>query len=471
MTIKNNIPYLFKNLYQKNQSDIIIGEISHKKIKNVSVGEYSSNIKSLALGMLKFGMSKNSNFIYFSNKSLNLHMIDFAAMSIGIITIPVNSNIKDNQLEYIISDSNVNSILILSKDQFDKVKNINLKGLTLKNIITLFSPNETQVKFCEKNNLNLITYRELLKTGSAENQLNPENYNIASNLVDQSDLATVVYQDFQSSLPKKVSISHFAFTTVLNNFYTSFKNSFNTIDKNLIALGPDSTTGRFSSFIHLKFFFQTIFSAGGKNYLNDSKIVKPTLSFLSSEILQELYDHFHKKTKQISKIEIQKNQWANKASNEYFEKIDGSLSPSGFQILKRNMAFSTVFTKYKERLGGNLKFLISIGPPLPAPTFSFFRNSNITVLEGFGLTETAGPCFINPARKQVLGSVGLPIGDVKVQFTKDQEILLQSKTLPNSFDDEDQVSTEMKGWYSTGLKGKLTSEGYIQINNAQSHSL
>jgi long-chain acyl-CoA synthetase len=98
----------------------------------------------------------------------------------------------------------------------------------------------------------------------------------------------------------------------------------------------------------------------------------------------------------------------------------------------------------------------------------FLQNANLTILEGYGLTETIAPCAINPVVRQIPGSIGLPLGDVQIKFAEDGEILIKTKALFSEYYKNPEATKEAfnsEGWFQSGDIGELTSEGYIKITD------
>jgi len=103
----------------------------------------------------------------------------------------------------------------------------------------------------------------------------------------------------------------------------------------------------------------------------------------------------------------------------------------------------------------------------------FLQNANLTILEGYGLTETIAPCVLNPVVRQIPGTIGLPLGDVQIKFAPDGEILVKTRALFSEYYKNEAATKEAfndEGWFLTGDVGELTSEGYIKITDRKKTS-
>jgi long-chain acyl-CoA synthetase len=126
-----------------------------------------------------------------------------------------------------------------------------------------------------------------------------------------------------------------------------------------------------------------------------------------------------------------------------------------------------VFQKIYDRFGGRIRFLVSGGAPLSPDIMNFLQYANLTILEGYGLTETIAPCVLNPPVRQIPGAIGLPLGDVQVKFAEDGEIMLKTEALFTQYYKNEAATKEAfkDGWFLTGDIGELTTDGYIRITD------
>jgi long-chain acyl-CoA synthetase len=168
-----------------------------------------------------------------------------------------------------------------------------------------------------------------------------------------------------------------------------------------------------------------------------------------------------------SLIEKQAFKWAISVAEKYFAKIDKDLSPSAAEIIEYTLANKLVFSKIYNRFGGRIRYFVSGGAPLSPEIIKFLRYANLTILEGYGLTETIAPCCLNPLAKQVPGTVGRPMGDVQISFGPDHEILIKSEALLKEYYKNPTATQDSikNGWFHSGDIGEFTPEGYLRITD------
>ncbi len=125
------------------------------------------------------------------------------------------------------------------------------------------------------------------------------------------------------------------------------------------------------------------------------------------------------------------------------------------------------FAPIREAFGGNLKFAISGGAPIDPQLTEFFYNCSLPILQGYGLSETTGAVTINTFSHYLIGSVGQPIGDVKIKIAADGEILVKSKKCMREYykNPEETAKVMKDGYFATGDIGEFTTGGFLRITD------
>ena len=152
-------------------------------------------------------------------------------------------------------------------------------------------------------------------------------------------------------------------------------------------------------------------------------IVKPTLMCGAPRIYEKVYNRVVTSTKDAGGAKWKIFQWAFKVGHEVSALQQQGKQASGLLKVKHGVADKLVFSKIRERLGGRIRILVSGAAPLSKDIAEFFHAAGLTILEGYGLTETSAGAFVNVPENFKFGTVGRAMGDLEVRIAADRKTL------------------------------------------------
>jgi long-chain acyl-CoA synthetase len=191
---------------------------------------------------------------------------------------------------------------------------------------------------------------------------------------------------------------------------------------------------------------------------------KPSFVLAVPRVFEKVYNGAEQKAVADGKGKI-----FTRAANTAVAYSESLASPKGASLgLKMQHALfdKLVYGKLRAALGGRAKWAVSGGAALSPRLGHFFRGIGVTVLEGYGLTETTAPVSVNHPDRVKVGTVGLPLPGVAVRIADDGEVLVKGKTVFPGYWHNDQATKESfteDGWYRTGDIGELDDEGFLSI--------
>lgn len=462
----STISKLFLTKTSKNLQKKAIGWIEGKNLNFLTNEEYMHRVRDHFYGLAALELLPQEKVAILAQTCKEWHFIDTGAMCARAIVIPVYPTYLAQEVEYILNHSETKILFLENEAQFQKILDIQNNLNQLKTIVSLkeISP-ESQEKLSSK--INFLTYPKFLEAGKLEFQNSPKLFEGSIDSSQTTDIASIIYTSGTTGEPKGAVISQKAFTSMLKNTYTSLKASILPTDRSLTFLPLSHVLGRCDSFLNLVFEYETVYAESLDKVVDNLQIANPTLLVAVPRIFEKVYSKVLENIKKENELKKIIFNWALKASNNYYSKINQDKSPDTFEILQKNLAYKLVFEKIYNRFGGRIRFLISGGAPLSPEIITFLQNANLTILEGYGLTETVAPCVINPPVRQIPGTIGLPLGDVQIRFADDGEILIKTDALFSEYYKNKKATEEaiVEGWFHSGDIGELTSEGYIKITD------
>jgi long-chain acyl-CoA synthetase len=133
--------------------------------------------------------------------------------------------------------------------------------------------------------------------------------------------------------------------------------------------------------------------------------------------------------------------------------------------LKHALFDKLVYSKIRLAMGGSVEAAISGGAPLGTRLGHFYRGAGITILEGYGLTETTAGATLNVTKNLRVGSVGRPIPGTSIKIAEDGEVLIKGPIVMRGYWQNDAANQEVfdHEWFRTGDLGKLDDEGFLYI--------
>ena len=150
--------------------------------------------------------------------------------------------------------------------------------------------------------------------------------------------------------------------------------------------------------------------------------------------------------------------------------MQSSRERRGRQVLDRHKALHTgfdelVYSKVRAATGGKLRWAISGGAPLGERLGHFFNGLGVTVLEGYGLTETTAAATVNTPDHMKIGTVGRPLPGVTIRIGEDDEVFIKGGVVFKGYwrNDEATAAASDDGWFATGDLGSLDDEGFLRI--------
>lgn len=457
---------LFKHRVQKTPDKNAIGYIENNEVKSLTFSEYKNTIQVLVAAYFKIGVNVGDKISIISQTCKEWNFFDVATLVSRSCLVPIYPSYLAHEVEFIFQHSDSQVLIVENDKQMEKLIPILSKLNHLKIIISIYDlSEETLKKF--RNSHPYYSYRDLLRIGQETLGSHPdllENH-LQNQLPDET--ATIIYTSGTTGEPKGAVITQHGMTSMLMNVETTIKGAFNTNDRTLTFLPLSHVLGRCDSLLPLVFGWESVYAESMEKLLDNMALVKPTVMIAVPRIFEKFYAKVREQVEENGILEKQVFKMAVSAAEKYFEKIDKDLSPTAFEMAQYALSYKLVFSKIYNKFGGRIRYFVSGGAPLSPEIIKFLRFANLTILEGYGLTETAAPCSLNPLSKQVPGTVGRPLGDVQFSFGTDHEILIKTESLMKEYYKNPEATKDaiQNGWFHSGDIGEFTTEGYLKITD------
>ena len=463
--VKNTIGHLLLYRVKSDPSNFAIGTIQDGLIQKTTFEQYKKMIEGISLALAKNGLMPQDKVGILSETRIEWNVFDLATMTSGGVTVPIYHTYRPEEVKFILLQTQTKILAVEDESQLLKVSEIIGELPDLKTIIT-FEKITTELISKFDDSINIVSFKDLTELGVQELISNPDVFDTKIMETHENNIATIVYTSGTTGEPKGAVISHGALVAMLSNIKSFAKASLTKNDISLVFLPLSHVLGRCDSLLNLNFGCLTVYAESIDRLLGNISLVRPTFMIAVPRIFEKIYEKVQKDLESSGIVKRSLFNWAMDCTNNYYAKIEKDKTPDTLEIIQFNLAKKLVTDKIYQKFGGRIRYFISGGAPISKEIISFLRNSGLTLIEGYGLTETIAPCVLNPFEKQRGGTVGKPVGDVEVKFLEDGEILIRSKALFREYylnPEETEKSLDAEGWFKTGDLGSFDDNGYLEI--------
>lgn len=400
--------------------------------------EYYEAVKSASGALHALGISKNDRVAVLCNTRREWAVLDFAIMSLGAATVPIYQNTREEDVQFILKDSEAKILFLEDRRQEEKWVRIAGQVPSVKKVVVI---DGTPVQESTLSWSNFLKCREQNETSF--------NFNDLCRMVERTDLATLIYTSGTTGQPKGVILTHEQIMSEIEDVVEAI--DINPMDTSLSFLPYSHVLGRVELWLHTYVGFTMAFAESIERIRSNLKEIRPTVMIGVPRIFEKIYAGI------LSQVQ------SHSLGQKFFQ-LSKTLNkiPGG-----RFLADRLIYANVREQLGGRLRFAVCGGAPLSKEIAEFFYEIGILLLEGYGLTETTAAVVVNTPQNFKFGTVGKPLKDVEIRFTDDHEILIRSKKVMKGYyrDDESNKNVFNDGFFATGDIGELTTDGYLKITD------
>jgi len=421
----------------------------------ISTEEFGQTVKKLSLGLWELGLRPEDKLIILSENRPEWVMTDLATICLGGATVPIYTTLVPEQVRYIIDDSDAKIVVFSNEEQGEKIKAIKSQLTKVQHFIT----------FQQQAPPGILTLREVLAKGEGILRAEPGLFETRATKIKPDTLASIIYTSGTTGIPKGVMLVH-------SNFISNIKSCssiipFSQEDTVLSFLPLSHVLERMVMFTYLYKGCSIAFAESVDTVAQNLLEVRPHIMVSVPRVFEKIYARVMDNVLQESPLKRKIFFWALRVGREYARRQLARQPIPRFLQIKRSVAHKLVFSKIIARTGGRVRFFVSGGAPLSKDIAEFFFALGLTILEGYGLTETSPVISVNTFENVKLGSVGKPIPGVEVKIAADGEILTRGPhVMKGYYKKEAETKEAFEGdWFKTGDIGYLDEEGFLVITD------
>ncbi|KFI59075.1 AMP-dependent synthetase/ligase [Bifidobacterium gallicum] len=419
----------------------------------ITTGEFNDRVRAIAKGLIAFGIKKGDAVTIFSSTRIEWGLLDFALAAVGAVLVPIYDTDSAAQAKHILNDSASRLAIADNRERFDRLDSVFDACANLERIL-------------------MIDAHALETLEGLGLMVSDEELDERISSVTADDLATIVYTSGSTGAPKGVELTH---RNVMASTRSAAMSVPETIENHARLLLFLPLAHCFAQFVQ---YFVISSEDGVVGYLPNIKTLpadmqtfKPTFILGVPRVFEKVYNAASRKAGTGFKGRI--FQAATEFAGEWSHTVNGGTDvpepahdPTKQQRRKHALYEHLVYRTIRSAFGPNIKYLAAGGAPMDPALCHFFNGIGITMIQGYGMSETAAPFAFTRPNDNRIGSVGRPGPGLSVRISDTGELEIKGETVSRAYhnlpDKTEETFTD-DGWLRTGDLASLDDEGNLSI--------
>lgn len=419
---------------------------------DVTCATFLAEVSAVAKGLIAAGIEPGDRVALVSRTRYEWTLLDYAIWFAGAATVPIYESSSEEQIHWILSDSRARAVVVEDATHLARVGSVRGDLPELAHVWSIDSGAVAEIG--------------RLGAGVGDDDLEARR-----TTAGPGDLATLIYTSGTTGRPKGCMLSHDNFQNELCVAVAELERLFDTEGASTLLFLPLAHV--FARIIQvgcIKARTRLGHSADIKNLLPQLATFQPTFILAVPRVFEKVFNTASQRATADGKGKIFDR--AAEAAIAWSRALDGGRVP--VRVRAQHALFSRlVYGKLRGALGGRCEYAVSGGAPLGDRLGHFYRGIGVTVLEGYGLTETTAALTVNLPDAQKVGTVGRPIPGTAVRIADDGELLFKGGQVFTGYWDNPEATAEAlhDGWFHTGDVGEVDDEGFVRITGRKKEIL
>lgn len=422
--------------------------------------EAIERVRRIASGLASLGVKAGDRVAIISENRPEWSLTDIAILSLRAVNVPIYTTQAVEQIRYILEDSGA-KLLCVSGKKLLKHAEAAIQSVERIEKLIFFDSDASSSEDSRS-----MTLAEVEGKGDSFERDSGVTFDELLSQVKSDDLATIIYTSGTTGEPKGVMLNHENF--VSNVVAISKGLPIRRTDRSLAVLPLSHIFERTVFYVLCANGVSIHYCAAFDQIASHLQEVKPTIMTAVPRLFEQVYHKIVKKGKAAGGWKTSLFDWALVVGQEYWEAKDKHESVSPVLAAKHAVASRLVFSKWREGVGGHLRFFVSGGAPLSKKLSYAFWAAGIPILQGYGMTEACVTCANRPDDNRV-GSIGTPFEGIEMKIAEtDSEILIRGKNVMLGYynkPEETAKAIDEDGYYHTGDVGYKDADGHFYITD------
>lgn len=420
---------------------------------DVTAAAFAAEVRAVAKGLLAAGVERGDRVALISKTRYEWTLLDYAIWWAGAVTVPIYETSSEEQVAWILADSGAVAVVTESAEHLARVAAVR-PGLSELRQVWSIADGAVDV---------------LTRLGA---EVGDDELEARRTATGPQDLATLVYTSGTTGRPKGCMLTHGNLETELAVATAELDRLFDTDGASTLLFLPLAHV--FARIIQIGSIRRRVrlgHSSDVRHLLEDLQGFRPTFLLAVPRVFEKIFNTSSQRATADGRGALFDR--AADVAIAWSRALDGGRVP--VRLRAQHALFSRlVYGRLLEALGGECRFAVSGGAPLGDRLGHFYRGIGLTVLEGYGLTETAAAVTVNLPDALKIGTVGRPLGGTAVRVADDGELLVRGGQVFVGYWGQEAATAEVleaDGWFHTGDVGEIDDEGFVRITGRKKEIL
>jgi long-chain acyl-CoA synthetase len=411
--------------------------------KDVTAAEFLGQVRALAKGFVAAGVQPGDKIGMMCRTRYEWSLIDFAVWFAGAILVPVYETSSPHQIQWDLEDSGATAMITETADHFAKFDEVHGD---LPKVGTVWRIDTGLVS----------------KLSAAGVDVEDAEIDRRRSLAKGSDVATLIYTAGTTGRPKGCILTHSNFVELSRNAKMALPEVVNEGTCTLLFVTMAHVFARFIAVMCVDAGVKVGHQSDTRELLPAMASFRPTFLLAVPRVFEKVYNSSEQKAEEGGRGKIFRR--AADVAIAHSKALDAGKVPLGL-ALQFALFDRLVLSKIRAALGGRVKYAVSGSAPLGLRLGHFYRSLGVSILEGYGLTETTAPLTVNLPSNFKIGTVGPPLPGVSIRIADDGEIEGKGIDIFHGYWQNQKATDEVlvDGWFKTGDIGALDEDGYLTI--------
>ena len=420
--------------------------------EDITYRDFLAEATAVAKGLAASGVNEGDRVGLMSRTRYEWTLFDYAIWLAGAVPVPIYETSSAEQVQWILSDSGAVGVVVEMSTHADVVASVrpDLPGVT-----HVWSIDDGAVE-------------TLADVGAG---IGDEEIERRRQTLTPDSLATIIYTSGTTGRPKGCELTHGNFLAEVHSVVDSMREMFNENGSTLLFLPLAHVFARLIEIGTIYSGVRLGHTADVKNLLPDLAVFQPTFILSVPRVFEKVYNSSAAKAEAAGKGKIFHR--AADTAIAYSEGLDNG--GPGLAVKLQHAIFDRlVYSKLRAALGGRVQYAVSGGAPLGARLGHFYRGIGVTILEGYGLTETSAGATLNRPEALRIGSVGKPVPGTSLKIADDGEVLIKGPIVFRGYWNNATATAEAlesDGWFHSGDVGEIDEQGFLRITGRKKEIL